>query len=241
MKLKDRVIVVIGASGGIGRVLSRELHRAGAIVVLVARHEDKLKALQKELGQERTIVYPMDAGDPLQVPAMFEGLRQKHNLIVDAIVISAGKWEQLSINEFPSRAIALAELHFGSIFRPTFVSAYVAQRFFREVAGGKGLIINISSHAAVRPELEGNLTYGPMKAAARHFMLALRNELKDTLVRVVDLQPAIVNTPDNAKFLDTLEKKLAAVQPEEIAQWIIAHFNDQHILSEKLFDSSLVV
>lgn len=239
MKLKDKVIIVIGASGGIGSVLAREFHRAGATVVLSARNKDKLTELQTSLGQTRTIVCPADATNPHDVLALLEGLQQRYKLVADLVVISAGTWARLNKDNFPSQAKELAEKHFQNIFLPSFVVSFAAQQFFRQQK--KGLIANISSHAAIRPELEGNLSYGPMKAGARHFMLALRHELKNDGVRVVDLQPAIVNTPDNSGLLETAANKNAAVQPEDIARWIIEHLDDPNIPAEHLFDSSVVL
>jgi hypothetical protein len=46
-----------------------------------------------------------------------------------------------------------------------------------------------------------------------------------------------VNTPDAAALLDTPQKKAAAVQPEEIAKWIIEHLDDQDLPPEKQFEA----
>ena len=158
---------------------------------------------------------------------------------VDGIVISAGTWKQLSKDSPTDDAVVLAENHFRSIFLPSFVIGFVAQKFFRDQ--GHGLIVNISSHAALRPELEGNLTYGPMKAASHQFTLALKNELKGTGVRAVDIAPAIVNTDEAVGMLDTEDKRARAIQPEAIAQWIIDEFNNPNIVSTKLFKSDITI
>jgi len=63
--LKDvtnKNIWIIGASSGIGEALARELHTEGANLILSARSEDKLKAINKDLGAKHTVI-PLDASD----------------------------------------------------------------------------------------------------------------------------------------------------------------------------------
>jgi NADP-dependent 3-hydroxy acid dehydrogenase YdfG len=236
-KLEHKNIIVIGASGGIGSALVRSFCKEGASITLVARTKDKLEQLSQTLGCEN-LVFPADAADPVQIELAFKKTQEVFGS-VDAVVIAAGTWKQLSIDADINEAISLSDQHYKSLFMPTFITGYIAQQFFRKQ--GHGLLFNISSHAAVRPELSANLTYGPMKAASRHFIQSLFYELKGTSVRVADLQPAIVNTPDAAAMLDTPEKQMQAVQPEDIAAWIIDNFNNPELPKEKLFDSNLVV
>lgn len=249
-KLSGKNIVIIGASGGIGRVLARSFLFAGANVTLSARTENKLVELKENLLreggveglEERVLVAPGDASNPNEVEKIFHITNEIFNRI-DAVVIAAGTWHRLHIDSPIPEAIELADKHFQALFLPTFITGMVAQNFFRKQ--GHGLLINISSHAALRPELSGNLTYGPMKAAAHHFILGLAHELRanpaNKNIRLSDLSPAIVNTTEAAALLDTSEKRAAAVQPEEIADWIIANFDNPEIPDSKLFDSSLIL
>ena len=238
MELRDRTVVIIGASGGIGSAFARLFGEAGANLVLSARTESKLLELREKIGGNDVLVFPADATDPIKVNELFEVAKKRFGK-VDAVVIAAGTWKRLSIDDPADSAVKLANDHFKALFLPTFVVGFIAQRFFRDQ--GQGLLINISSHAAIRPNLNGNLTYGPMKAACRHFILALSNELKGSGVRLCDIQPAIVNTPDNAPLLDTPEKREKAIQPEEIAEWVMEHFDDPNIPAEKLFDSKVIL
>lgn len=235
--LNNKVIIIIGATGGIGRVLSKRFVEAGATVVLSSRSEDKLRDLSEDVG-EKALPIQADASRLEDVEALFKKT-QEHFGTIDAVVMTAGSWKRLTTDEPTSVAADLARSHFDALFLPSFVVGYIAQKFMREQ--GHGLIVNLSSHAAFRPELKGNLTYGPMKAASRHFILSLRHELEGTGVRLTDIEPAIVNTPDNSKLLDTPEKQAGAVQPEDIASWIIEHFDDPEIPATKLFDSKIVL
>ena len=243
-KLSEKTFIVVGATGGIGSVFAQCFLAAGANVVLVARTKDKLEALNAQLitnnAQASTLVCPADATSQEDMIRVFEEVRATFGS-VDAVVIAAGTWERLAADASVERAITLASKHFGSIFMPAYVTGFVAQQFF--AAQGWGTIFNISSHAAIRPELLGNLTYGPMKAASRHFMLSLAAELKHASVpvQVCDIQPAIVNTPDAAGLLKTPEQRDAAVQPEDMAKWIIENFQSPELPINKLFDSSVVI
>lgn len=238
INLSGKTIVVVGATGGIGRVLSRYFYELGANVVLASRTKDKLEKLQAEIGTYRSMAVPTDAS---LVPSVFNLLNKASDRFksVDAVVISAGSWERLSINSSAESALISQKKLFESIYLPTATVAGVAQGFLR--GQGFGLIANISSHAAVKPELEGNLSYGPMKAAARHYMLALRHELADTGVSVTDIQPAIVNTEEAKDLLDTEEKRSKAVQPQTIAKWIAKQIGQKEVPAEMLFDSDVVL
>ncbi len=235
MKLDNRTIIVVGASGGIGSKLCQSFYREGANVVLTARTREKLEQVRYSLGEERTLVVPADASDPAAVRDLFSRTKEKFGR-VDAVVISAGSWARLSINDSSKQAVELLDTHFAVILKPAFIVGFELQKLLREQ--GSGLIANISSHAAIRTELKGNLTYGPMKAAARWFILGLRNELAGTGVRVTDIQPALVNTPETQKLMRP-EDYSRAVQPEEIADWLMEHFDDPEIPAEKLFDSQV--
>lgn len=235
----QKTIIIIGATGGIGRVLTRSFSQAGHNLVLVARTREKLQALKESIGSEQTLIVPADASQVMEMQKVFSSAKARFGK-VDAVIISAGTWKQLGIEATPEEAVALLESHFRSLFLPSFVVGEVAQHFFRE-NGNDGLIVNISSHAAIRPELSGNLTYGPMKAAAFRFMQGLRHELEGTGVRVVDLAPAIVNTEEARELLKTPRMQSEAVQPEDIAQWILDHLDDPNPREQQLFDSSLVL
>jgi short-subunit dehydrogenase len=236
--LKDKVIIIVGATGGIGSVLAREFLSSEASITLFSRTESRLLDLNSQLSSPRTLVVAGDASKPEDIENVFKKTAEKFGR-VDGVIIAAGTWKRLSIDEPVETALQLSDSHYQALFLPPFITGYIAQRFFRNQ--GEGVIVNISSHAAIRPELEGNLTYGPMKAAGHHYMKALRNELKDTKVRVTDILPAIVNTPDAINLLDTEEKKRGAVQPEDIAKWIIENFDNPDIPEEKLFDSLIIL
>lgn len=240
VNLSNKTIVVVGATGGIGREICKTFKRLGGNVVMAARTKETLVAIQKTLnvanGGGKTLIVQTDATLPSEVETLLETAKKKFKTI-DAVVISAGTWKRLSIDSSIEEVSASFASLFGSILMPSVTVGSVAQNFFRKQ--GFGLIANISSHAAVRPHLKGNLSYSAMKAASRQFILSMRNELAGTGVTVTDIQPAIVNTIEAAGLLDTQKKKRAAVQPEKIALWIAGLVGKKKVPAEKLFDSKL--
>ena len=86
--MKNKVIVVVGATGGIGSALTRKAANAEARLVLVARDQDKLATLAEELSGEVAII-PTDITKPEQVDALFKQVIVEFGQI-DALVNAAG-------------------------------------------------------------------------------------------------------------------------------------------------------
>lgn len=238
-KLEGKNIIVVGATGDIGSVLCKRFVEEGAQVVLAARNPENLARLEKELGQNSWI-RQTDAEDMIDIEALFQESTEKYGKI-DAVVISVGTWDRLSKDDDFEQAERMQEKHHEAIFKPVFNVGFVAQKFFQKQ--DEGLIVNIDSHVSVRPFLKGNLSYLPMKGAGRLFMLGLIAELADTKVRITDLQPSLVNTPKNRESLPKLTEEdwAKAVQPEEIADWIIDNFDNPDIPAERLFEGKIRV
>jgi len=86
--MKNKVIVVVGATGGIGSVLTRKLADAGARLILVAQDKHKLTNLAEELSGEVAVI-PTDITQKEQVDALFKQILTDFGQI-DALVNAAG-------------------------------------------------------------------------------------------------------------------------------------------------------
>lgn len=84
----QKVVVIVGATGGIGSALTRKLAKAGASLVLAARDGDKLSSLAAELAGE-VLTVTCDITQPEQVDALFESAIAQFGQI-DALVNAAG-------------------------------------------------------------------------------------------------------------------------------------------------------
>src|SRR5260370_3514126 len=96
--LQDRIVVVTGASRGIGRATAQLLARHGAVVILVSRTKEKLEELKAVIEREggSALVYPADLSDLDACDAMIHKVLQDHGH-VDILINNAGRSIRRSI------------------------------------------------------------------------------------------------------------------------------------------------
>lgn len=88
--LTDRVVLVVGATGGIGQAVVEELQDSGAQLVLAARSSDRLQALAAQLSPStRVQIQPCDITDPAQVSALMAAIRSTQGRL-DVLINAAG-------------------------------------------------------------------------------------------------------------------------------------------------------
>ena len=241
MSLNGKTVIVVGASGGIGRVISGELYRAGANVVLTARTENRLIAVQEEDGLDptRSLVAPADAINAKQVANVFAATRRRFSRL-GAVVITAGGWgPRLGLDESLDQALAIAEEKMAELCLSVVGVGYAAQQSF-EQQKSRGWLVHLSSHVVTNFDLPGNLAYRSAKLAAEVFLDGLA--AATPWLTVSHLRSAIVNTPETREqWLRSPEAQAAAVQPEAIAAWIIEHFGDKTPPRIAEFKSQVVV
>lgn len=89
MQLRERTVIVTGASSGIGRATARTLAQAGANVVLAARSKAKLEDLARELKPLASRAIPVDVTERLSVEALMRRTSEEFGAI-DVLVNNAG-------------------------------------------------------------------------------------------------------------------------------------------------------
>jgi short-subunit dehydrogenase len=184
MPTDRRIAVVTGASSGIGEATARLLTERGWHCVLVARREDRLRALADELGGEIEVC---DVGDREAVVAMAERVLARH-AAVDLLVNNAGMPARETFLEADLDQVerVLAVNYFGT--------AWCTRAFLPGLrATGGGHVVNVVSVA-------GTIAFarsGPY-VASKHAQLALSRSLRPTLrregVRVHTILPGFVST-----------------------------------------------
>ena len=186
----DRTALITGASAGIGVELARVLARRGHGVTLVARREDRLRALADELTAStgvRAEVLAADLTDSDARAALAATLHHR-GLTVDVLVNNAGFSTMGPIHESdPGREVAMirtdveAVAHLCSIFVPGMVER------------GRGAVLNVASMAAFQP-LPGQAGYGGCKAFVLSYSRAMAQEVRSRGVSVTALCPGPVET-----------------------------------------------
>lgn len=187
---KDRVIVITGASSGIGRATALALAKKGSHVVLAARREEPLDDLAREcesLGV-RALVVPTDVSDPAAVRQLADEALGAFGHF-DAWINNAGVYLMGSLEETPDDAFRqLMETNFFG----TVTGTRIAVTQFRRQ--GYGTLVNVSSTfgAVAAPYVSA---YVASKHAVRGFSSSVRQELLNTGIDVCTVLPAAIDTP----------------------------------------------
>ena len=204
--------VVTGASSGIGTELARELAARGHGVTLVARREDKLRALAAELSGVRVEVIGCDVGDAAARATLFDEIEGR-GLSVDILVNNAGIGTMGAVvRSTPEAEIAQVRVNAEAVIDLS------TRAVARMVPRGRGAILNVGSTAGFHP-FPGQAGYAATKAFVRSYSEALRVELAGTGVTVATLNPGPVRT----EFLSAAgmdERTFAAAFPK--ALWMPA-------------------
>ena len=138
--MKGRIVVVTGASGGIGAELAVLLSARGAVPVLLARRTDKLAETAARLAGEHAI-YPLDVTSTEQVTAVMDDIRRRYGAI-DVLVNNAGFAFFEPFAEAPLEHFErMMDVNYMGVVRCT--KAVLPDMLKR----GKGHIVNIASLA----------------------------------------------------------------------------------------------
>lgn len=222
LDLHGAVVVVTGASSGIGRATALEFAERGSRLVLAARRADALEALARECEQRsaQAIAVPTDVADEEAVNGLAQKALEAYG-VLDVWVNNAAVSVFGRAEETPSHAIRrLLEVNFlGCVW-----GARAALRQFRRQ--GRGVLINTASMLG-----KGGAPYASYYAASKHALLgyaqSLRMELLDDKdIHVCSVMPASIDTPlfqQSANYTGRAAKALNPVyEAEQVAQAIVA-------------------
>ena len=176
-------ILVTGASAGIGAELARGLAARGYGVTLVARREERLRALADELGSGAEVA-PCDLADAAARGALVAGLeRQVTGVCNNAGFGSVGRFAELDAE----RELRLVRVNVEAVVELT--RAFLPGM----LEAGAGAVLNVASIAAYQP-LPGFAAYAASKAFVQSFSEAVHEELAGTGVSVTCLSPGFTHT-----------------------------------------------
>ena len=189
-KLSGKVVIVTGASRGIGAAAARAFAEAGAKVVLAARTSTQIEAIASELrgaGSE-AIAVSCDVSNFNDVEAMIEKTIAFAGR-VDVLVNNAGVIDPIArLSESdPEQWAKAADINYKGVYFGLRATIPVMER------QGSGVIVNISSGAATSA-LEGWSHYCSSKAAALSLTKCANAEIGGKGIRVVGLSPGTVAT-----------------------------------------------
>jgi short-subunit dehydrogenase len=230
-----KVVVVTGASGGIGEAIGRAWGRRGATVVLSARDEAGLAnaAREVETAGGRAIVQKADVTREQDRVALVARARAEGGL--DVLVNNAGRGFYGSVAAIePAQLEALFALNVVAPLR-------LAQLALDPLTRSGGTVVMVSSVAGVvaSPRMGA---YAASKFALEALSMSLRAELVGTGVRVVVVRPGPVDTPFRANSVTTdgragVRPRGAVVQsPDDVAEQVaLAVESGRSVLETSVF------
>ncbi|MBD2122785.1 SDR family oxidoreductase [Trichocoleus sp. FACHB-262] len=238
--IKDQVVLITGASSGIGAACARAFAEARTKLVLAARRRDRLEQLADELNQEfasEIHLLPLDVRDRPQVEAALQSLPDSWGNI-DILVNNAGLSRGLD-KLYEGDVQDWEEMIDTNIKGLLYVTRSVVPGM---VARGRGHVINIGSIAGHQTYPNGNVYCGT-KAAVRAISEGLKQDLLGTPVRVSSVDPGLVETEfSQVRFHGDTERAekvyqgLTPLTPEDVADVVLfcatrpAHVNLSEVL-----------
>jgi serine 3-dehydrogenase (NADP+) len=220
VSLKDQVVLVVGASSGIGRDCARLFAREGARVMAAARRQDRLESLRDEMTREGHTV-AICIADASSVSDTERLAQQTHTALgkIDILVFATG-------TNTPDRALT----HLNPDIWNTLISVNLNGAYYATYAilpsmreARSGHLIYISSISGLLADVSG-AAYQASKRGLVALAHAIRVEEKENGIRTCVVCPGLVDTELMEKRLvrpsaETLSK---ALQPEDVAEIVLA-------------------
>lgn len=209
---KNNVVILTGASKGIGAQLAYQLAEQGACLALAARGVEKLEVVAEECRQRgaQAIAIPTDLTDEAQCKRLVEHTVETYGR-VDTLLNNAGMG-------YPRRFEALSDLanlkseislnYLGMVYCVYYSLPYLKQT--------QGRIVFVSSFGGL-VGLPGTIGYNASKHAARGFLNTLRAELLGTGVTVTVVYPGAIRTERLEETMGDKVNTVPTMSPERCA------------------------
>ena len=219
MNFENKVVVITGASSGIGEAAAEQFAKKGANLVLVARRKEKLEQVEKNLSKYsiKILICVCDVSDKEQVKQMSQKVIETFSkidiLVNNAGFVIYGKVKELSIEDIESQ---MKTNYFGTIYcTKSFLPHFLEQNY--------GHIVNVASVGASFG-VPGIASYCATKYAMLGFSEGLKHELHNTGVGITVVSPIQVRTnlfnhPSFKNF--TLKATGISLSSETVANAII--------------------
>lgn len=218
--LEGKVVLVTGASSGIGRATALALSTAGARVAVGARRVDRLESLVDAAPGE-AIALQLDVTDPASVErAVGETIERFGRL--DALVNNAGLMQSGMILDADVREWQ------RMVDTNLLGSMYAVHAALPHLLEAKGAVVQVSSTAARSASL-GSGVYAATKFGISAFSESLRQEVTSRGVRVIVIQPGFVDTELTSHITDArmqaaaaeLSSSMRTLRADDIAEAIV--------------------
>lgn len=218
MNFTDRIILITGASNGIGKRLALDLAARGAVIIGCGRSAERLGAVLADLQRTspRSMTIRCDVGSKDEVRAMVANVLAEFDAI-DILINNAGIGMRQPFVEMPLDTIEeiMRTNYFGTVYCTHEILPSM-------IARGRGHIVNISSVAGHIGTMN-MAAYCGSKFALNGLSESLYHELKPLGIDVSVVSPGPVKTSFNRSFAQTSPKSPEGmiVTPESVCQTVI--------------------
>jgi short-subunit dehydrogenase len=218
----DKIIIISGASSGIGAATAKGFARLGGRVILLARNESRLKEVSEDITRSggRADYFSIDVGDCKAVEEVAKDIKNKIG-IPDVIINNAGggKWRFIQETEYQEAIEMITVPYLGAFF--------ITKSFMPDLLKrNSGHIVNVTSFAAVIP-FSGATGYIASRKAMIGFHEALTADLfgtniKTSLVYFAKVEsPFWEHNPGSEERLPLAQKWIPVISTERAAQEIV--------------------
>lgn len=204
LDLENKVVLITGGTGGIGRQIVSDFLEEGALVVCLIRSEKRMKELENWLTKKKVSVEKLSAVtcDLLDYDAVQKTvlLLAKQFDRIDVLVNCAGSAEEVPVGLLAADQID--QMLDVNLKGPIYLCKAVLKPMFRQK---KGTIVNISSITAVKKG-RGVAVYAAAKAGIDTFTRILASEVGRKNIRVNSIRPGLILTDMSNPLADRLEE-----------------------------------
>ncbi|MCX6559549.1 MAG: SDR family NAD(P)-dependent oxidoreductase [Candidatus Aminicenantes bacterium] len=190
MKLSNRTVLITGGTGGIGLGLAEAFDRAKSRVIVCGRNPEKIDALKRKFPE--ITAFRCDVGDPRQRRSLADEVVGRFPDL-DILINNAGVQRYIDLKKGSDELVSGDDeiaVNFTAVVEMT--ALLIGHLMKRPSAA----VINVGSGLAFMPMAHTPI-YNATKAAIHTYSLALRQQLKDTPVRVIEIVPPMVDTDLN--------------------------------------------
>lgn len=232
MSLRNKRVVIIGGSSGIGLATAKMAALQGAKIVVAGRTKSKLEIAKKEIGNDHVDAYAVDITQKISIKDLFEQVGSFDHLVITGPAPQFGHFLELNIEQVHQE------------FEGKFWGQYRAAWYGAKSISKEGSIVFMSGAYSARP-IPGASSLAAVQAGIEGLARGLAIDLSPIRVNVIS--PGLTDTPIiKSAFPDDARLKLYEEQanmlpakrigaPEDIAQSILYLLSNRYVTGSTLF------
>lgn len=221
-RLRNKTVLITGASGGLGERIARQCAENGANLILLARNFENLKKLKEELANYSSSIkieiYQADVGDTAELKNIYEEMKLK-DITIDVLVNNAGFGMFKTVLE-----TSLEETK--NMFQVNVLGLITMTKLVLPdmIQQGSGHIINIASQAG-KISTPKSAVYSATKKAVLGFSDSLRMEVKNSDIYITTVNPGPIATnffhiaDESGDYLKNVERWV--LKPDDVARKVV--------------------